>query len=244
MEKVRLEEPVQNVLRQETGAHGNTIWIVDLEIHPLGEGPQVPYLERRYSDATVAAPLDLLAQALADLPAASRRLLSWRTRSTSRRPRLPKSTAAPDPRRPRASSSVLPASGQLRSSPCRLLRPEPAPAPPDPAKIVVMVAGPSAPRGGRAERVRAQDRSPSRAQFRPEVEALDLSGLFVCEFGAVIREQRERRNVVLSDATRITEVLLQGNGFRRAGNHAKALVCYQELVDMDPSNRRLPLPAG
>lgn len=75
-----------------------------------------------------------------------------------------------------------------------------------------------------------------RAQFLPEVEALNFSGLFVGNLGLGIREEHTRRNVVLADPARITEVLLRGNGYRRNGDHAKALICYQELVDMDPGN--------
>jgi len=75
-----------------------------------------------------------------------------------------------------------------------------------------------------------------RAQFLPEVEALDFSGLFVGNLGLGIREEKGRRNVVLADPSRITDVLLRANGYRRSGDHAKALICYQELVDMDPAN--------
>ena len=75
-----------------------------------------------------------------------------------------------------------------------------------------------------------------RAQFLPEVEALDFSGLFVGNLGIGIREEKVRRNVILADPARITEVLLRANGYRRTGEHAKALICYQELVDMDGSN--------
>lgn len=75
-----------------------------------------------------------------------------------------------------------------------------------------------------------------RAQFLPEVEALDFSGLFVGNLGLGIREERTRKNVVLADPSRITEVLLRANGYRRSGDNPKALICYQELVDMDPSN--------
>jgi hypothetical protein len=75
-----------------------------------------------------------------------------------------------------------------------------------------------------------------RAQFLPEVEALDFSGLFVGNLGLGIREEKARRTVVLADPARITEVLLRANGYRRSGEHAKALIGYQELVDMDGSN--------
>jgi len=75
-----------------------------------------------------------------------------------------------------------------------------------------------------------------RAQFLPEVETLDFSGLFVGNLGMGIRQEKTRRNVVLADPARITEVLLRANGYRRNGDHPKALICYQELSDMDPSN--------
>jgi hypothetical protein len=75
-----------------------------------------------------------------------------------------------------------------------------------------------------------------RAQFLPEVETLDFSGLFVGNLGLGIREEKVRKNVVLADPSRITEVLLRANGYRRSGDHPKALICYQELVDMDAGN--------
>ncbi len=75
-----------------------------------------------------------------------------------------------------------------------------------------------------------------RAQLLPEVEALDFSGLFVGNLGLGIREEKVRKNVVLADPSRITEVLLRANGYRRSGDHPKALICYQELVDMDAGN--------
>jgi hypothetical protein len=75
-----------------------------------------------------------------------------------------------------------------------------------------------------------------RAQFLPEVQNLDFSGLFVGNLGLGIREEHGRRTVVLADPARITDILLRGNSYRRSGDHAKALICYQELVDMDPGN--------
>ena len=75
-----------------------------------------------------------------------------------------------------------------------------------------------------------------RAQFLPEVEALDFSGLFVGNLGMGIREENTRRNVVMADPSRVTDVLLRANGYRRSGDHAKALIGYQELVDIDPGN--------
>ncbi len=75
-----------------------------------------------------------------------------------------------------------------------------------------------------------------RAQFLPEVEALDLSGLFVGNLGLGVRQEGSRRNVVCADPSRVTDILLRANGYRRSGDHAKALICYQELVDVDPDN--------
>jgi len=93
---------------------------------------------------------------------------------------------------------------------------------------------PKAPGRDRKEYARKADWL--RAQFLPEVETLDFSGLFVGNLGIGIRQEKTRRNVVLADPARITEVLLRANGYRRNGDHPKALICYQELVDMDPSN--------
>jgi tetratricopeptide (TPR) repeat protein len=113
---------------------------------------------------------------------------------------------------------------------------------PDKAKnVVVIVAGPQKKTLSRTaqemkDKGYARKSDFLRAQFLPEVEALDFSGLFVGEFGLGIRRDQERKNVVLADPSRITEVLLQGNAYRRSGNHVKALTAYQELVDIDPSN--------
>jgi hypothetical protein len=117
---------------------------------------------------------------------------------------------------------------------------EAAPAPAADGGIVAIVAG-RAPRKGYAaatgekkEYIRKADFL--RAQFLPEVDALNFTGLFVGNLGFGIREEQGRRQVVLADPARITDILLRGNGHRRAGEHAKALICYQELVDMDPGN--------
>jgi len=75
-----------------------------------------------------------------------------------------------------------------------------------------------------------------RAQFLPEVEALDFSGLFVGNLGLGIRQEQTRRQMPMSDPSRVTDILLRANGYRRGGEHAKALICYQELVDIDPGN--------
>jgi len=123
---------------------------------------------------------------------------------------------------------------------------EPAPGPGAPAaapsgpSIVAIVAeqppkrGRMAGGGERKEYVRKSDWL--RAQFQPEVAALNLTGLFVGNLGLGIREEQGRRQVVLADPSRITDILLRGNGYRRSGDHAKALICYQELMDMDPAN--------
>ena len=93
---------------------------------------------------------------------------------------------------------------------------------------------PKAPGRDRKEYVRKADWL--RAQFLPEVETLDFSGLFVGNLGMGIRQEKTRRNVVLADPARITEVLLRANGYRRNDDHPKALICYQELIDMDTGN--------
>ncbi len=75
------------------------------------------------------------------------------------------------------------------------------------------------------------------ARFLPEVESLDFSGLFVGNLGSEVLESRRRRGVNhAADPSRITDLLLRGNGYRRSGAHAKALLCYQELVELDPNN--------
>jgi tetratricopeptide (TPR) repeat protein len=122
--------------------------------------------------------------------------------------------------------------------------PEPAPAVPAaaaPAAVPIMAIvadkvalEPKEAMSDRKEYARKSDWL--RAQFLPEVEALDFSGLFVGNLGLGVLEEKSRRNVVLADPARITEVLLRANGSRRTGDHAKALIGYQELVDMDPAN--------
>jgi hypothetical protein len=76
-----------------------------------------------------------------------------------------------------------------------------------------------------------------RARFRPEVESLDFSGLFVGNLGSEVLERRRGRGAnQAADPSRITDLLLRGNGYRRRGAHAEALLCYQELVALDPAN--------
>jgi len=142
------------------------------------------------------------------------------------------------------SADELDTRAAAESQPVSEAQSDPAAAPQSAAptpKIVAIVAERPArqPRstadsGARKEYIRKSDWL--RAQFLPEVQALDFSGLFVGNLGMGVREQQARRNVVLADPARITDVLLRGNSFRRTGDHAKALICYQELVDMDPGN--------
>ena len=116
------------------------------------------------------------------------------------------------------------------------------PAPAAPSSNIVAIVAETPPRqprstansGARKEYIRKSDWL--RAQFLPEVQALDFSGLFVGNLGMGVREEQARRTVVLADPSRITEVLLRGNSYRRTGDHTRALICYQELVDMDPGN--------
>ena len=75
-----------------------------------------------------------------------------------------------------------------------------------------------------------------RAQFLPELELLDFRGLFVGNKGLGILEETPQREAAAVDPAQIADLLLRGNGYRRSGNHVKALMCYQELVDLDPHN--------
>ncbi len=75
-----------------------------------------------------------------------------------------------------------------------------------------------------------------RAQFLPEVEILDFRGLFVGNKGLWIVEEPKRGEAGAADPAQISDLLLRGNGYRCSGNHVKALMCYQELVELDPNN--------
>ena len=75
-----------------------------------------------------------------------------------------------------------------------------------------------------------------RAQFLPEIEVLDFRGLFVGNKGLWILEDRKKRGPETVDPNRIADLLFRGNGYRRGGDHVKALMCYQELVELDPQN--------
>ncbi len=206
---VPLDEPVHTAVRQEAGPEGAPVWTVDLEVRMSEEAEAMTVEERRQVQpppVMEAYPASLVASASA------------------------------------AATEGVQVFQDGQGDEAKVVIEAKVPTPPtvgdDPAKnIVVIVGAPPAGESAPAEPkgyIRKTDLL--RAQFLPEVEQLDLSGLFVGEFGAAIRHEPERRNVVLSDPARITEVLLRGNAFRRSGNHERALGCYQELVDMDPSN--------
>jgi len=75
-----------------------------------------------------------------------------------------------------------------------------------------------------------------RAQFLPEIEVLDFRGLFVGNKGLWILDDRKQHTSGAVNPKQIAYLLLRGNGYRRGGNHVKALMCYQELTELDPSN--------
>jgi hypothetical protein len=76
-----------------------------------------------------------------------------------------------------------------------------------------------------------------RAQLLPEIEVLDFAGLFIGNCGrAFVEAHRQHRRAVSPDPARIADLLLQGNAYRRNGEHTRALICYQELAELDPGN--------
>lgn len=76
-----------------------------------------------------------------------------------------------------------------------------------------------------------------RARFQPEVEVLDFRGLFVGNKGMGILGEQRKREPIQVDPAQIADLLLRGNGYRRNGNHVRALMCYQELMELDPANK-------
>jgi len=248
---VYMEEPVHNIARERTGEQGNVFYNIDLEVR-LAEGYSTTAIEERRQvtppkvvevkptppPVAAAPPLKIPTIPVAEKPAPPAEIPTIPV--VERAPQPPAATvAAPVAAAPPAAEppSVVESPMIGPALPRVPTKPEP-----DAAKnVVVMVAGPQKRTLSRTAQemkdkgyVRKADFL--RSQFLPEVDALDFSGLFVGEFGLDSRREQERKNVVLADPSRITDVLLQGNAYRRSGNHIKALTAYQELVDMDPSN--------
>ncbi len=192
------------------------------------EAPSVPESETAPRDTVSPAP-EFEASAVAETPAAVEPTPVFAAEKSPTA--APESTALDVPE-PKASVEAEPA-GPASESTARAESNAPTDG------ILTIVAEkpteePRAPVRDRKEYARKSDWL--RAQFLPEVETLDFSGLFVGNLGMGIRQEKTRRNVVLADPSRITEVLLRANGYRRNGDHPKALICYQELIDMDSSN--------
>jgi len=255
---VAMEEPVHDIARERTGEQGNVFYKIDLEVR-TAEGFTATTIEerRQVTPPTVleakptpspapaaakpaAAPPEIPTIPLKDKPPAAVAAPPPRTPITPLRDKPPAATTRPPAPAP-AAIIESPMAGAARQGSATKPKEE-VQAPAAPSKdVVVIVAGPqkktlSMTAQAMKEKGYLRKADWLRAQFLPEVEALDFSGLFVGDFGFGIRQERERKNVVLADPSRITDVLLQGNSFRRSANHAKALTCYQELVDMDPSN--------
>jgi hypothetical protein len=216
---VARDEPARAVAQLHTGAQGTAFLDLNLNVRPLSDNTPPAGEERRQ----VALP------EVAEEPVA-------RAQDIFPAPR-PLVVTAPAPEPTPLSEPVKAASAEDEKSTERT--PASPPAAREGIMTIVAQAPPksadaTAPTWDRKEYLRKSDWL--RAQFQPEVEALNFTGLFVGNLGLGIREEQGRRQVVLADPARVTDILLRGNGYRRSGDHAKALICYQELVDMDPGN--------
>jgi hypothetical protein len=234
---VPLDQSARAVAREQVGTQGNRFLNITLEIRstadavaPLGEDrrqlPVPSTVEVETASATIP-PATMSAAASESAAVGSGEVAGPPVLAAGPQARLapqvgePDSAAGPDWPSPGISSPSADAAQPSRSGILTIVAEEPA----------------QEPKGEPRERKQYVRKSDwLRAQFLPEVEALDFSGLFVGNLGFGIREQKARRNIVLADPARITEVLLRANGYRRSGEHAKALICYQELVDMDSGN--------
>jgi hypothetical protein len=260
---VGMGEPVSSIARERTGEQGNVFYNIDLEVRTADEYGPGPVAEerRQIPQPNVIETKPTLPPAVAATPPVP----AVTPAAVTAPPVIPTIPLKEEPAKPTA-APPLPAAPPVAAAPPVIptvpVAEEKAPEmaespmvgarqpkdfgkeeqPAAPAKDnVVIIAQPQK----KALSKTAQDMKEKgyvrksdylRAQFLPEVDALDFSGLFVGDFGLDSRQERERKNIVLADPSRITEVLLQGNSFRRSGNHVKALTSYQELVDMDPSN--------
>ena len=207
--KLSPTEAVATIAEATTGQEGNTFVSIKLEVSAAADAAPPPSGERRQTESTGVPELQPMGQPPPVEPVASTEDSLQVSDSD-----LAAETAEAEPQ---ASEEVQAPANEI---------------------MTIVAEAPTETRPGwnkqRKEYVRKSDWL--RAQFLPEVESLDFSGLFVGNLGLGIREQQGRRNVVLADPSRVTEVLLKGNGYRRSGDHAKALICYQELVDMDGAN--------
>ena len=248
-QRVGLYHTARAAAKEQIGSQGNRFLNINLEIRSLADTVAPTGEDRRQLPAPSACEVEQQTGDVLPASATSGReteKLDWMPPS----PRL--HAADPQPDAAVCLASAEPA-GPAPSIGAEALEdvtsaesdapPAPTPSIPEagplPAGFLTIVAGKAveeepvaAPE--RKEYVRKADWL--RAQFLPEVDALDFSGLFVGNLGMGIREEKARRNVMLADPARITELLLRANGHRRSEEHARALICYQELVDMDSAN--------
>lgn len=206
---VGLDEPARAAAQEQVGSQGNRFINISLEVRTAQDAVAPGGKERR----AIPPPGVVEAEHSSDASQPADVVLGDAT--------VPASGGAPAAAEPQAADEALPGLADVGSG------------------IVTIVAEgtadePESAVGDRKEYVRKGDWL--RAQFLPEVEALDFSGLFVGNMGLGVRQEGSRRNVVFADPSRVTDILLRANGYRRSGDHAKALICYQELVDVDPDN--------
>jgi hypothetical protein len=76
-----------------------------------------------------------------------------------------------------------------------------------------------------------------RAQLLPKIEALDLRGLFVGNFGLQLEAPVTSPRVSLLSPTEANRYLMQANQHRRDGDHDEAARCYRTLIAHDPDNK-------
>lgn len=219
---LRPDEPARTVAQRHTGAQGTAFLDLNLEVRPAADNAP-PETERRQLEIPdpveappeeKAAPTPSMEEQVAEAAAPSPAVEADPT---------PGEETPEEPTAEPVEADSSPDAKEAKDEIVTIVAKNVAPSP---------TAG--APTWDRKEYVRKSDWL--RAQFLPEVEALNFTGLFVGNLGLGIREEEQRRQVVLADPARITDILLRGNGYRRSGDHAKALICYQELVDMDPGN--------
>jgi len=216
------DELARSVARLHTGAQGSAFLDLNFDVRSLADNTPPVQGERRQAAVPEVVEVPIPAQAPAPPPPSPAALAAETDAPASELGH----SAEPDESAPVAQPPAE--------------QPAPAARPPQSEMMTILAQSPprkaeaTAPTWDRKEYMRKSDWL--RAQFQPEVEALNFTGLFVGNLGLGIREEQGRRQVVLADPARVTDILLRGNGFRRSGEHAKALICYQELVDMDASN--------
>ncbi len=239
-QNVSLDQSVRAIAREQLGTQGNRFINVHLEVRSIPDAAAPTGDERRQMTTPPAAEIEPTKPVVTGniLESNPRPAPAWSVPTSSAPSSFTeevKSFEEPTPQSLVAPTPVVAKADEVAAAVDKV-----APTTPAPTKGIVTIVAektkdePKEEAKEKKEYVRKSDWL--RAQFLPEVESLDFSGLFVGNLGIGVREEKTRRNVVLADPARITEVLLRANGYRRTGDHAKALICYQELVDMDGSN--------